>query len=277
MSIAIDQLRKHFFDVSHWVSPEATCDALIYGEPDRKVKKIGTGWTPCSQNLEAAAKDGCDLFISHEVFYYGNWAPGVDSTETPWGRRRMNILKKYNMACMNQHDTWDNFPEYGIRDSWRAFLGLTDLLAERAYYNPAANRFAPQNSLTLNKIPPQSLGGFALNVAKKCSIFPSSHGVTLHGDQDREIKTVAVGVGCHIPTLEMLELGADALVLTLDRAFQTTIRIPLLEMNANLIVVEHGTAEMPGMLSMAEYLNKTLEGVEAKFYCEEPAAKTIVP
>ena len=56
---------------------------------------------------------------------------------------------------------------------------------------------------------------------------------------------------------------------------QTTVRIPLAELGANVIAVEHGTAEMPGMQSMAEYLNRTFPGVEARFYCEEPAATTV--
>lgn len=276
MGVTMRTIRDHFFGIAHWVDPNATCDQITYGDPDREVRRIGTGWVPCAQNLEAAAAAGCDLFISHETFFYGNWAPGLDSRETPWGRKRMEILKKHNLACMNQHDTWDNFPEYGIRDAWRAFLGLTELLAERPYYYPGSNRFAARNSLALCRVQPQTLGEFASFVARKCNVFPCSHGATVHGDRNARIRTVATGVGCHIPTLEMLELGADALVVTFDRALQTTIRIPLVEMNANLIVLEHGVAEMPGMQSMAAYLRRTFPGVEAAFYCREPAAETVI-
>ena len=275
MSVTIQQLRNHFFGVATWVDPENTCDQITYGEPDREARKIGVGWMPCAQNLEAAAADGCDLFISHEVFFYGNWAPDLDSRDTPWGRRRMDILKKHDMACMNQHDTWDNFPEYGIRDAWRAFLGLTELLEERPYYYPGRHRFAAKNSLALCRVQPQTLQAFASFVAKRCSIFPSSHGVTVYGDRHAQISTVATGVGCHIPTLEMLELGADVLVVTFDRAHQTTIRIPLTEMNANVLAVEHGISEMPGMQSMAAYLNKTFPDIESTFYCKEPLTETV--
>lgn len=275
MSITIRTLREHFFSVANWVDPGLTCDQITYGAPDREVSKIGTGWVPCSQNLEAAAGDGCDLFISHETFYYGNWAPDLDSRDTAWGRRRMEILQKHDMACMNQHDTWDNFPGYGIRDSWRAFLGLAALIEERPYYRPAGHSFAAQNSLALSRVTPQRFGDFAFSVAEACNVFPSSHGVTMHGDPDARVATVATGVGCHIPTLEMLELGADVLVLTFDRAFQTTVRIPLTELNANMIVVEHGVAEMPGMQNMALYIEKTFPGIKAVFYCEEPSAITL--
>lgn len=275
MSISVRELRQHFFTVSDWVDPEHTCDQIVYGDPARPAKRVGTGWVPCSQNLEAAAADGCDLFISHETFFYGNWAPGLDSRDTAWGRRRMGILQENDLACMNLHDTWDNFPEHGIRDAWRKFLGLTELIEERPYYVPGGDRYAARNSLALCRTKPQSLREFAGSMAERCSVFPSSHGVTVIGDQDARIETVATGVGCHIPGLEMLELGADALVLTLDRAFQTTIRTPLTEMGANLLVVEHGTSEMPGMQSMANYLNEAFPGLEATIYCNEPAAETV--
>lgn len=275
MGVAIRAIRDHFFGVASWVDPGSTCDRIVRGDPDREVSRIGVGWVPCAQNLEAAAAAGCDLFISHETFYYGTWAPGVESPDTAWGRRRMEVLDRHDMACMNLHDTWDNFPVYGIRDSWRDFLGLHELVAERPYYMLGRKCFAAQNSLALSRVAPQRFGDFAASVARKCSVFPSSHGVTIHGDPDSRISTVATGVGCHIPTSEMLALGADVLVVTFDRAMQTTIRIPLVEMGARLIVVEHGVAEMPGMQNMAVYLKKTFPQTEARFFCQEPPAKTL--
>jgi putative NIF3 family GTP cyclohydrolase 1 type 2 len=275
MSASLREIREHLFSTADWVDPEDTVDRIVYGDPERRVEKIGVGWMPCSQNLEAAGAGGCELFISHETFYYGRWAPGLDSSETEWGRRRMSILEKYGMACMNQHDTWDNFPEFGIRDAWRAFVGLGELLEERPYYRQGGDCFALGRSLALSRVEPQTLGEFAASVAERCREFPCFQGVTVNGDRGKKIGTVATGVGCHIPTLEMLELGADVLVLTFDRAMQTRIRTPLTEMGASLLVVEHGVSEMPGMRSMADYLMETFEGVEAAFYCEEPAGETV--
>lgn len=271
----IREIRQHFFDVESRINPGHTCDVIYAGDPDRRVGRIGTGWSCCSQNLEAAAADGCELFISHENLLHGcAWAPDVDSKDTPWGRRRLAALQTSGMACMRHHDTWDNFPEHGIRDSWRRFLGLTDLIAERPYHYPGGG-FAGGKSLALCRTKPQSLRDFASHLAAQCSVFACFQGATVHGNPDTEVKTVATGVGCHIPTLEMLELGADVLVVTFDRALQDMMRIPLCEMGANVIAVEHGVAEMPGMESMAAYLERTFPGVQAKFYCREPSAVTI--
>ena len=274
--VTIREIRQHVFDVATWVDPENTCDVIYAGEPDREVGKVGTGWSCCCQNLEAAAADGCELFISHEALLHGeSWAPNMDSENTPWGRRRLAILQTSGMAAMRHHDTWDNFPEYGIRDSWRRFLGLGDLVAERPYHYPGTGRFAARNSLALCRIETQSLSDLAREVARRCEVFPCFQGATVHGDPNAEVRTAATGVGCHIPTLEMLDLGADVLIVTFDRALQTTIRIPLTEMDANVIAVEHGVAEMPGMQSMASYLEQTFPGVHASFYCREPRAETM--
>lgn len=272
----IGEIRRHFFDVASWVDPENTCDVIYCGDPDRNVSRIGTGWSCCSQNLEAAAADGCELFISHEGLMHGeSWASNIDSEKTPWGRRRLAALKTTGMACMRHHDTWDNYPEHGIRDSWRLFLGLTDIVAEKPYHYPGSGRFAAGNSLILCRTNAQTLRKFAANIAERCSVFPCFQGVTVCGNLDSEIKSASTGVGCHIPTLEMLELGADVLVVTFDRALQETIRIPLSEMNANVIALEHGVSEMPGMQSMAARLEELFPGVRAKFYCREPKAITI--
>ena len=271
----IRDIREHFFAIADWVDPDETCDRIIHGDPDREIRRIGTGWVPCVQNLEAAAADGCDLFISHETCFYGHWAPGLDSADTPWGRRRLAVLERTGMACMNQHDTWDNFPRCGVRDAWRDFLGLGAMIAERPYYDAPSARYTVRPSLALCRTSPTTLREFAAGVARRCSVFPCSQGVTVQGAPDAAVTTVAIGVGCHIPTLEMFELGADALVVTFDRALQTTIRIPLLEMGANLVVVEHGVAEMPAMRRMAEYLESTFPEVSARFYCHEPGAFTV--
>ena len=71
----------------------------------------------------------------------------------------------------------------------------------------------------------------------------------------------------------MLDLGADVLVLTLDRAFQTTIRAPLAEMGVNLITLEHGVSERPGMQSLAACIERTFSGMAATCHCREPAVR----
>ena len=244
-----------------WVNRAATADAIELGDVNKPVRRVGTGWSACAPNLRAAAADGCDLYITHEPCYCEFWEPAARFRDTEWGRLRARICADAGMALFALHDTWDFFPTYGIRDSWMAHLGAkeSDRLALRTY------RAAPVESLGLYRVAPTTVAGYARFIAGRVREF-GSECVTVMGDPNHKVEKVALGVGCHIPEEQMLALGADVMVQVFDRAFQTFTRLPLLDLGANLIVVEHGVTEMPGMRNMASYINETFPGVKATYY-----------
>ena len=277
MTVTPKMIRDKIFSVANWVDPEKTADRIEHGDANRPIRKIGVSWMACHQNLEAAVRDGCDLFISHEPCCFDYWRKELsDYRLTPWGEKRLDILNTGKMSCMAFHDTWDNFPEYGIRDSWRSFLGVGEMLKECCYSYPDSDRHTVRPSLTLNSVDPTTLGKYARYVAGKIKVF-NSNGVIVMGKEDAPVKSVALGVGCHIPFVEMLNLGADVLIQVLDRAQQTVVRVPACEIGANIIVVEHGIPEMPGMQNMVRYLKSNWPELEATFYCHEPYSKFIAP
>jgi putative NIF3 family GTP cyclohydrolase 1 type 2 len=240
------------------------------GTPDHRVTRIGTGWSACTANLEAAAADGCDLFISHEPSYCEFWEPKANFRGSAWGRRRAAILERHGMAQMALHDTWDNWPVYGVRDSWLAFLGLHQPLFFRDYLG------RPNQWLSMHEVRPTTVDGFAAEVAARIAAL-GAPAVAVMGRGEAPVRKVAVGVGCGIPTFEMLELGADLLIVVYDRAFQTFTRLPLLDLGANLLVLEHGTTEMPGMRNLARYLNETFPAIPATYYQHEPGYHLVRP
>lgn len=276
MNTTANKIRNKIFSVADWVDSTSTADLIEYGDPDREIKKVGVSWMANFENLQAAGLDGCDLFISHEPCFMDYWRRNnPDYRATEWGKLRLSILEKYDMTCMAFHDTWDNFPKYGIRDSWRSFLGFDCIIKEMPYLNPTTHTYAKRKSLTLNKIKPTRLGDYAQELAGKISRF-NTNGLLLNGNEDAVIETVAVGVGCHIPSFEMQELGADLLIQVFDRAFQTMIRIPCAELGANIITLEHGVPEMPGMMNMLEYLKTQWPDLQAEFYNNETFSKFII-
>ena len=58
---------------------------------------------------------------------------------------------------LRAHDSWDNWPEIGIRDSWARFLGLTKRVAEGSSLRWHA----------AYEIPETTLRGFAQHVANR--------------------------------------------------------------------------------------------------------------
>jgi putative NIF3 family GTP cyclohydrolase 1 type 2 len=268
--MTVKELYARLLEGAPWVDPQNTPDGPEYGDPDKQVRRVGVGWSACTFNLAAAAADGCDLFITHEPCFCDFWEPGLRFRETDWGRARARILQEAGMALMALHDVWDVWPTYGIGDSWAAFLGL------RAEDRVGEGTYRGRLPLALYRVPPTTLEGYARHVAGRVRRH-GQHVVGLMGDPARHVERVAVGIGCAIPEFEMLAQGADALVQVFDRAYQTFTRLPLLDLGAGLIVVEHGAAEMPGMENLARYLNETFPGVHASFYRREPDTRLVTP
>jgi putative NIF3 family GTP cyclohydrolase 1 type 2 len=230
------------------------------------VAKIGVGWSACTANLEAAARDRCDLFITHEPSFCEVWLPDAALRTTEWGKKRLAILDRNAMVLFALHDTWDVWPEMGIHDSWAAHLGLSQLLEREAP--------RPRLGISLYEIDETTLDEFAQRVAAAVAEF-GEQGVIVHGEPAKRIRKVAVGTGCCCPEWSMLRRGADVLVHALDASKQTTTRLPLLDMGASIIEVEHGACEMPGMKNLAQYINDTFSQLTAVFFCEEPASRIV--
>ena len=178
------------------------------------------------------------------------------------------LLEENSLALFALHDTWDVWPGIGIHDSWVSLLGLEHLLARESP--------SPRLHVSLYEIPETRLEKFARHVATKVQEF-GQQGVIVHGEPLQRVKKIAVGTGCCLPEFDMLGRGADVLVHALDGSTQSTIRLPLLDLGANIIEVEHSVAEMPGMRQLADYINKTFPDLEAEFYKNEPASRTVGP
>ena len=269
--MTVRELYEHFLSKNRQVDPDDTPDGIEVGPADKEPRKIGIGWMACAPNLRAAAADGCGLFITHEPAFCEYWEPGRRFRDSDWGRQRERICRENNMALLAIHDCWDVFPTWGIRDSWAAFLGLTeDTLLTRLPY-----RDEPE-FIGIYEVPATTVGDYAQLVATKIEPF-GEHAVFVMGDVDAPVRKVATGVGCAIPEFTTLAAGPDVMITVFDRAFQTLSRVPLAELGANLIVVEHGVTEMPGMQNMARYLTETFPDLSAAYYRNEPDCHVVLP
>ena len=262
------QLLEYFLDLSPWVDRSITVDQIRYGNPDADLKKIGVGFSACDKNLIKAGQEGCDLFISHEqAFAYNSKTP--DLFKLPWAKKKIDILARYDLTAMNLHDTWDHFPKYGIRDAFAQFLGLDNLICEMDYIHPWNDTVTTgKNSIGLYSINPVTLHTFSKDMLNRLSAI-GGYGIKYFGNGKTIIRSVAIGVGCHIPTFQALDRGSDLLVMVYDRALEVGLRIQLAESGANIIVIEHSFAEIPAMKKMAEYIETHLD-IPAEFYNEEP-------
>jgi len=230
---------SHFRDVGKWVNWDDTCDQFLHGDPELEVKGIAAAWIPTNDAICQAHEMGCNLFISHEPSFY----EGYQGTATGdrLASQKRGLLDEFGITLMRCHDTWDRMPRFGIVDAWADLLGfnseerpvesyyklclLGDMTAEKA------------SQLILEKVRP--LG---------------QDTVLLLGDRNKQVSRMAIGTGAitHIPSMH--DLDADIILATDDGINFCDAGLWAIDMDIPLLIVNHATAELPGIQAMARYL-----------------------
>lgn len=240
-----DDLLRHMIEASPWVDPDRTVDAVKGGDGARPIATVAVCWFPSLANLRRAVDLGCDLLITHEPTWWdhhdrpGGWrdrGPGLEKTR---------LLEESGLVVARLHDTWDNWPQLGIRDSFARGLGL------ECYVGEDETRWH-----ATYEVPEQSLRDFARYVAGRVAPLGEST-VQVMGDPDRRVSRPSIGVGCGGPAEDMIALGSDVLIVCFDGAGYWSQRDRFLEQGVGVIALEHGTTEMWGLESLAGYIGDT--------------------
>ena len=242
--------REHCMQVAHWVNWEKTADHFMAGDPDAEVRGIATTWLATNARLREAASLGLNFVIAHEGTFY----PTYDGT--PSGVRhhaeKHKLIDDLGITLMRCHDTWDRMPEVGIPDAWAEFLGFPSeprtvesfyricLVGERTVEEVAR--------LVLEKVQP--LGQEVVHIV---------------GDRNARVSRMAVGTGAITRLPDMLELGADIILATDDGISTTSAGLWALDLGIPMLVVNHATAELPGMMAMVGYIQKHFPGIPVKY------------
>ena len=232
---------SHFREVGEWVAWDTTCDQFLHGDPGTEVEGIATAWIPTNAAIQEASEKGCNLFITHEPAFY----PGYERTATgiQLVQRKKALLDKLGVVLMRCHDTWDRMPEFGIPDAWASFLGFeTEERPVESFY-----KICLLESLTVEQT--------AQLIAEKV-LSLGQDTVLLFGDRKRTVQRMAVGTGAitHLPS--MYELKPDVILATDDGMNFWTGGLWSADLDIPLLIVNHATAEKPGMQAMARYLEE---------------------
>jgi len=229
----------HFRDVGTWVDWDTTCDQFLHGDPESRVIGIATAWIPTNAAIRQAAKRGLNLFITHEPAFY----PGHE--QTPTGRHlvteKRRLLDECSMTLMRCHDTWDRMPEVGIPDAWASFLGFD-----------SENR-PVESFYKICLLDPVSVEQVARLVLEKLRPLGQDT-VLIFGDKTRQVTRMAVGTGAITHLSSMVELGPDVILATDDGMNFYSGGLWATDLDIPVLIVNHATAEKPGMQAMATYL-----------------------
>ena len=245
-----NDFREHCKEIAHWVNWEKTVDQFMAGDPDAEVKGIATTWLATNARLREAASLGLNFVVAHEGAFYPAYQGTPSGDRQHAGKRK--LAEDLGITLMRCHDTWDRMPEVGIPDAWADFLGFpTEPRPVESFYKTCLvgdHTVAEVARLVLEKVRP--LGQEVVHVV---------------GDGDARVRRMAVGTGAITRLPSMLELGADIILATDDGISTTAAGLWGLDLGIPILIVNHATAELPGMMAMAGYIEQHFPGFPVKY------------
>jgi len=241
---------EHFRSVGFWVDWVGTCDRFLHGDPETEVTGIAVAWIPTNDAIRRAAELGCSLFITHEPAFYGGYA-GWESADR-LVREKKALLDAHGITVMRCHDTWDRMPEVGIPDAWASHLGFeSEPRPVEAYYKTCL-----VNDLTVEQT--------AQHILSRVRDL-GQDAVLVFGDKSKRVRRLAVGTGAITNLPHMYELNPDAILATDDGMNFWDGGLWAADLGMPLLIVNHATAEKPGMMAMASYLREVFAGAPVNY------------
>lgn len=270
---AID-VYNHLKSKGTWVNWNTTCDQFLYGDENMEITGIAVGWMATFPNLEQAKKEKCNLYITHEPIYVGGrnsfgimiggsipnktvidhwdtYPNGVVLEEDDIWVKKTEWLKANDMVIMRCHDVWDDFPEIGIHGAWAKWLGFDKKPIQQVKF------------YEVHDVSNRTLGDVATQISQHCESL-GQQCVHVIGDLKQNVTRIAFGTGAITNyRLMRFELDADVLVLTDDGTRLWESGQWAIDSGVGVIVVNHATAEEPGMISLAKYLGEQFPSVKS--------------
>jgi putative NIF3 family GTP cyclohydrolase 1 type 2 len=273
-----ERIHQEWHKVSQFVHWEQTNDHIITGDPEAEVMGIAVSWMSTFANLQRALDLGCNVFITHEAFYavkideqgkvrdegfsrdgviVNNQMLGVAHGLTlekrdAWVRKRKWVEEK-GLAIFRCHDFWDYYPEKGVIDAWATWLGFTG--------KPVAS----MDSYVVHDVSCMTFGELAQQVLKRVKPLGQTVIHTI-GDPKQKIFRVATGKGASTEYRKMFYgVGGDVLIIVHDDIFSLCESGQwALDMDVPMIIVDHATAEEPGIINLAAYIKEQFPQVKVE-------------
>ncbi len=258
---AID-IKNHMQTIGTWVNWDKTCDRFITGDPETEVRGIAVAWQARTSALKQAVEMGCNLFITHEPVFYNHMDDDERLFAQPHCKEKGLYIEQNRLVIFRCHDVWDQMPVVGIVDRWGAQLGLSEKLNSDRFHS-------------VYQSPVATLGELAKHVAEHTREI-GQNAVQMVGEPDAPVNRVAIGCGAITRYETMTSLGADAIIGTDDGMNYWADGAWCLDRGIPLVIVNHCTAEEPGMKSLAQYVSEQFPGVPTHFIPQGCMYRTVV-
>jgi len=239
---------------------EPSVDRVIIGDPDTVVSKIGTCWMPYWNTCKKAVSQGINLLIAHEPTFYTHWDLDLEKDRlkaakcladyTRLREEKSKWIKDAGLVIIRCHDVLDKIKGFGVPFALGRALGFqdSDIIRSQTYYN-------------VYQTPKKSAIEIARDIAGKLQL-QGQPGVAFYGRDDYQVSSVGVGTGCFCDPTEYGLLKPD-MFIAINDSIRTWVQTTYAQdAGQPLLVIDHGTAEDPGMQALNAHLRKVFADKE---------------
>ncbi|MCD6301928.1 MAG: Nif3-like dinuclear metal center hexameric protein [Anaerolineae bacterium] len=245
-------LDLHMRSVATWVAwDNGTCDGFKYGDPDTMVTGIAVAWQSQLSALKEARACGCNLFVTHEPTFYAHMDDDQALLASEPAVTKQKFLDDAGMVVYRCHDVWDVIEGEGVIDRWVARLELGPVVAGDRYHR-------------VIEVPTVTAWELASQIGQRVSALDEQT-VAFIGERSTMVHRLGVGTGAITDVRKMVDMGADAVLVTDDGVLLWREGAWLADLGIPAMVVNHTTAEIPGLLGLEEHLRRTFDGVPVHF------------
>ena len=243
MVMKIRDVHEYMKKTAYWNNWSQTVDGFLWGDPDQALTGIAVCWCSKITQIQEALDRGCNMYITHEPLYsYVHH----NQYEHPKEGEKTKLLRESRIVVYRCHDVLDMFPEIGIPDSWARLLGFDGPPAStRNYYR----------SYDLEKgTTAKSLAGELLGRVSQVG----QDVIHIVGPEEKEVTRAVVGTGAITNFRVMAQMG-DLLIITDDGTRLWESAQWSVDTGTPMLIVNHATAEEPGLRALAGHLEKNLD------------------
>jgi putative NIF3 family GTP cyclohydrolase 1 type 2 len=242
---------------------ESSADRIVIGNPNTRIKRVGTAWTPYFKTLEDAVELGINVLIVYGPTFYMDEDPETLEnivhqcflhTPSPAREQYMAALEK-KKKWIEEHDLVV-IRSRDLPNSLTVPFGLSEKLGFRKEYIVGSKEY--YNVYRVERIK-------ASDLVKKIALDLkdlNQPGVAFYGDPDRYVSTVGIGTGEYCDPRSYAELN-PGLTIGIDDTIWTWLQTAYAEDTGSpLVVINQGTAEEMGMRLLNELLHTEIPSVE---------------
>lgn len=263
---AIDVV-EFFIARASWIKRDQTVDRVIVGDPNKSVRRVLVTWMPSLAAVHAAIDGRYDMIVAHEPTFYDHRDyrdNPQDLSKAEIAVQKKKLIEDSGLVIVRNHDAWDLFPDVGIPFAWAKHLGFTS--------KPVT--LAGGNYLHRYDIEPTTVGELSKRIAGRVALL-GEDAVQVFGPADKVVSKIGVGTGCACNPTTFQYIGCDFSIVSDDGTAYWRELQRAQDEGHPFVRIHHGTSEEPGMVTLTDYINANIPGIEATHLPHRPFYRTI--